>query len=117
MSGRAVALFTGATALIIGVGSWIFCRLYTTPDGRRAVLASAVVALAVQVFGFVILQLAKKSNPIAAWGLGAVLRMAALVVYALLAVRLFGLAQTPALLSLATFFFLSTLVEPLLLNV
>lgn len=114
---KALALFAVATALIVGVAGWVFTLVYPTADGQRAVLASALVALVVQLFGFVVLQLAKKSNPIAAWGLGAVLRLAVLVVYALVAVRTFGLAPTPALLSLATFFFLSTLVEPLLLNV
>jgi hypothetical protein len=43
--------------------------------------------------------------------------MAVLVVYALVIVPALGVLATPALLSLATFFFLSTLVEPLLLNV
>jgi hypothetical protein len=38
-------------------------------------------------------------------------------VYALVVVQALGLSATPALVSLATFFFLSTLVEPLLLNV
>lgn len=114
---KAVALFAAATALIVGVGGWVFTLLYPTADGHRAVLASALVAVVVQLFGFVILLLARKSNAIAAYGLGALLRMAVLAVYALVVVQAFGLASAPALLSLATFFFLSTLVEPLLLNV
>ena len=114
---KAVALFAAVTALIIGVGGWVFTLVFPTTEGHRAVLASAVVALVVQLFGFAILHLAKKSNPIAAWGLGAILRMGVLVVYALVVVKAFALASGPALLSLAVFFFLSTLVEPLLLNV
>jgi uncharacterized membrane protein YhdT len=39
------------------------------------------------------------------------------VIYAFVIVKAYGLAGTPALVSLALFFFLSTLVEPLLLNV
>jgi len=114
---KAVALFAAVTGVIVGVGAWVFTLIYPTVAGRRAVVASAVVALVVQLFGFLIVRLANKSNPIAAWGLGALLRMGVLVVYALVVVHAFGLASTPALLSLATFFFLSTLVEPLLLNV
>lgn len=114
---RAVALFAAATALIVSVGGWVFMHFYPTPEGARAVLTSAAVAVVVQLFGFLILLLARKSNPIAAWGLGALLRMGVLVVYALVVVQVLGLASAPALLSLATFFFLSTLVEPLLLNV
>ncbi len=113
---KAVALFAAATAAIIGVAGWIFTRIYPTADGRRAVVASALVAVVVQLVGFVLVR-AKRSNPIAAWGLGTVLRFAVLAAYALFVVRAFGLPLAPALLSLATFFFLSTLVEPLLLNV
>lgn len=114
---KAVALFAAATGLIVGVGGWVFTLFYPTADGRRAVLASALVAVAVQLFAFLILRLARKSNAIAAWGLGALLRITVLCVYALVVVQVFGLAAAPALLSLATFFFLSSLVEPLLLNV
>jgi hypothetical protein len=49
--------------------------------------------------------------------LGTLVRFVVFVLYALLFVKTFGLALTPALMSLALFLFLSTLVEPLLLNV
>lgn len=114
---KAAALFAAATVVIVGVAGWVFTRVYPTAEGERAVLTSAVVAVVVQLFGFLILLLARKSNPIGAWGLGALLRMGVLAVYALVVVQMLGLAAAPALLSLATFFFLSTLVEPLLLNV
>jgi hypothetical protein len=39
-----------------------------------------------------------------------------LVVYALLAVKVLGVAPVAALVSLATFLFLSTLIEPLFLR-
>ena len=114
---KAVALFAAATALIVGAGGWVFTRVYPTPEGHRAVIVSAAVAVVVQLFGFLVLVMARKSNAFAAYGLGALLRMGVLAVYALVVVQAFGLASAPALLSLATFFFLSTLVEPLLLNV
>jgi hypothetical protein len=43
-------------------------------------------------------------------------RFLTLFIYALLAVKVLGLAPVPALLSLAVFFFLSTLLEPLFLR-
>ncbi|GJG85336.1 hypothetical protein tb265_05170 [Gemmatimonadetes bacterium T265] len=113
---KATTLFAAAMALIVGVGGWIFTRVYPTTEGRRAVLASALVAVVVQFATFAILRL-RKQSPIAAWGAGAALRMGVLCLYALVAIKMFALASAPALLSLATFFFLSTLVEPLLLNV
>jgi hypothetical protein len=114
---KAATLFAAATLLIVGVGTWVFTLLYPSAEGTRAVLASAAVAVGVQLLAFAVLLLARKSNPIAAWGLGAILRMGVLAVYALVVVQALGLASAPALLSLATFLFLSTLVEPLLLNV
>jgi len=114
---KGVALFAAATALIVGVGGWVFTLVYPTTEGQRAVLASALVAIVVQLVGFVILRRAKRSHAIAAWGVGMLLRFGVLSVYALVVTKIFTLASAPALLSLATFFFLSTLVEPLLLNV
>ena len=114
---KALALFALATAVIVAVGTWIFSLVWPTAEAHRAVQASAVVALVVQLFGFGIIRLARKSNPIAAWGLTALLRMAVLLVYAFVVIPALGVLSMPALLSLATFFFLSTLVEPLLLNV
>ena len=114
---RAVALFAGVTLLVVLVGGWLFGLLYAAPEAQRAVWTSAAVAFVVQLFGFAIVRLAARSNPIAGWGLGALLRFAVLGVYGFVVVGALGLASGPALLSLAAFFFVSTLVEPLLLNV
>jgi hypothetical protein len=114
---KAVALFVASTLLIVAVGSWVFTLVYPTAEGTRAVLTSAGTAVVVQLLSFAILLVARRSNPIAAWGLGTLLRMGVLAIYALVVVQALGLASAPALISLATFFFLSSLVEPLLLNV
>ena len=55
-------------------------------------------------------------NPLMGWGLGSLLRLLALVLYALVGVRSSGLAAAPALLSLAGFFFVSMLLESLFLK-
>ncbi len=114
---KAIALFAAATLVVVLGGGWLLGLVYAAPEAQRAIWTSAAVAFVVQLFGFAIVRLAARSNPIAGWGLGALLRFAVLAVYALVVVGALGLASGPALLSLAAFFFVSTLVEPLLLNV
>lgn len=57
-----------------------------------------------------------RRNGLTAWGLGAVLRLVVLVGYAFFADRVLGLPLAPALLSLAAFFFATTMIESLLLQ-
>jgi len=52
---------------------------------------------------------------IGAWGLSALLRFAALAAYAL-SLKALALPAEPALISLVTFFFVTTLAEPWLLR-
>jgi hypothetical protein len=73
------------------------------------------VAFVVQLAVFAAAALFARQNVIAGWGIGILVRLVVLVAYALLVVKTIGLAPTAALISLATFFFLCTLVEPLLL--
>jgi hypothetical protein len=114
---RAVALFAAITAAVVLIGGWIMTRVYPGADARRAILISATVAVLVQLVAFAIARrAAARSNAIVGWGLGSLLRMVVLAVYALVVVRAFDLPAMPALISLAVFFFVSTLVEPLLLN-
>ena len=113
---RAFGLFAGALVVIILGSAWVMSLVWTTPEADHAVTVSAGVALVVQLLGFALLRLTERKHRIAAWGLGALIRFLVLGVYALVVVKAMGLAPAPALLSLAVFFFLSTLVEPLLLN-
>ncbi|MDF1501432.1 hypothetical protein [Roseisolibacter sp. H3M3-2] len=115
---RAMGLFTAITVAVILVGGWVLTLVYPGADARRAVVASAGVAFVVQLVAFAVARRAAvRKNPVAGWGLGALLRMGVFAVYALVVVRALGLASVPAMISLAVFFFVSTLVEPLLLNV
>ena len=113
---KPVALFAAATLLLIALSAWALTFVFESPDAPRAVWTSAVVAFVVQVIGFAIVKLSAKTNVIAGWGLGAILRFAVLGVYALVVVKALGLPSGAALVSLAAFFFLSTLIEPLLLQ-
>lgn len=90
--------------------------VFRGPGGRRAVLVSGGIALVVQAVAFTLARLASPGNVFKAWGAGSVLRFVVLVVYALALLRPLGLAAVPALVSLAALFFVSTVLESLLLT-
>jgi hypothetical protein len=113
---RPVALFAAVTLVLIALSAWAFTLVYESPDAARAVWTSAAVAFSVQVIAFAVVKLSAKTNVIAGWGIGAILRFGVLGVYALVFVKALGLPSGAALVSLAAFFFLSTLIEPLLLK-
>ena len=56
------------------------------------------------------------ANMIAGWGAGMLLRFVTLVLHALVGIKVMGYPPAPALLSLAAFFFVSTLIEPVFLK-
>ena len=56
------------------------------------------------------------TNVMAGWGMGMLIRFIVLAIYALLSARVLGLPVAAALVSLAAFFFVSTLLEPVLLK-
>ena len=53
---------------------------------------------------------------IAGWGLGSLLRMLVLMLYAVVGTKALGLVAGPALMSLVAFLFVTMLVEPLFLK-
>jgi hypothetical protein len=115
--GRGLALYALASLVAIGLSAGVLVAVYSAPAERQAVVVSAVVALVVQVIAFAIARLlAGRGGAIAGWGLGAVICFAALVVYGFVS-RALGLPSNAALVSLATFFFLTELIEPPLLTV
>jgi hypothetical protein len=95
-------------ALVLGVA-------FDGPAEQRAVWTSAAVAYAVQLLAFAIARFLRRDNVMVGWGMGVLVRLITLVVFALVFVNALGLAPTAALISLATCFFLTTLVEPLFL--
>lgn len=101
----ALATWLGGVILFPGIG----------PDGLRAVVTSAGVAFSVQLLTFGLVKFFMPTNFMAGVGIGMLIRFGVLVVHGFLGARLLGLPQTPALVSLAAFFFLTTLIEPLFL--
>ena len=115
--GRAMALYALACVAAIGLAAGVFVAIYAGAGERQAVLVSALVALVVQLIAFTFARLlAAKGNGIAGWGMGAVLCFATLLVVGFVS-RALGLPSNAALVSLATFFFLTELIEPPFLTI
>jgi len=114
---KAFGLFVVATvAVLVGVG-FLLTLGFTGPGDAPAIRLSAIVVAVVQLATFTVARLLAPKNVIAGWGAGALLRVATLVVYALLIVKVLAMPVTAALVSMAVFFFLTTLFEPLLLKI
>ena len=113
---RRWALFAAASLVMIAACAWVLGLIFAGPGEHRAIATSAGVAWVVQLFGFAVARMMAATNVVAGWGLGMLLRFVALVVYALVIVKAFALPASAALLSLVTFFFVSTLIEPPLLK-
>jgi hypothetical protein len=115
--GRGLVLYLLASAAAIVVAALVFVMVYGGAAERRAVLVSAVVALVVQGIACAVARLmAAGGNGIAGWTLGAVICLVVLVAFGFVS-RVLGLPSNAALLSLATFFFLTELIEPPFLNI
>lgn len=114
---RALGLYGLLCVVVIGIACAVFITMYGETADRRAVLVSAVTALVVQSIAFAIARgFAARGEGIAGWTLGAAICLVSLVIYGFVG-RSIGLPSNAALLSLATFFFLTELIEPPLLNV
>lgn len=109
-----VALTLGAI-VIMTIAAFLDQVAFTSPASRRAVQISAEIAYAVQLVGFAILWRLKQWNVMAAWILTTLLRFATLAAYGF-SLKALGLPATPALISLVTFFFVTTLAEPWLIR-
>ena len=117
---RAIAYFAGISAALIVVATIILRTYFRTVEEHEAMLVSAGLAFAVQLGSYALLRPARPGHGfpgelLLRWGLGAVLRLFVLVLFAPVA-RIFNLSLEAALVSLVTFFFLTMMAEPLLLE-
>ncbi len=108
--------FAGVSLVLILGLAWMLTLYWPDPTARQAIWFSAGVALAVQVVGFVFVRVLMPANMLAGWGAGLLLRFLTLVFHALVGTKVMGYPPAPALMSLAAFFFVSTLVEPVFLT-
>jgi hypothetical protein len=117
--GRALGFFAGISAALIIVATIILRTYFTTVDQHNAMLVSAGLAFAVQLGSYALLRPARPGHGapgelLLRWGIGAVLRVFVLVLYAPLA-RIANMSLDAALVSLVTFLFMTMMAEPLLL--
>jgi hypothetical protein len=113
---KATAMFALLSAGMIAASALLLAQLFHAPGDAHAIRVSAAVAWPVQMLTFAVARLAGREQMLVAWGIGALVRFGTLAVYALVMVRALNLQPTAALISLATYFFLTMLVEPLLLT-
>ena len=82
----------------------------------RAIWTSVGVAVVVQVLAVLIGRSFGKDRLMVGWGMGALLRLIAVLVYGFAIIPALGLQMAPALLSLVVILFVTTLFEPFLLT-
>jgi hypothetical protein len=107
------AMATIGVVLVVGA---LLSLAFRGPGDTGAIWLSAGIAVAVQLAAFSLGRLAGANNLMARMGTGALLRLLTVVVYAILAAKVIALPLVAALVSLAAFLFLSTLIEPLLIK-
>ena len=105
-----------ATIGVVAVVGALLSLAFRGPGDLLAISLSALLAIAVQLVAFPLSRAAGPNNIMARMGTGALLRLFTVVIYAILAAKVFELSLIAALVSLAAFFFLSTLIEPLLIK-
>ena len=113
---RSWAAYAVTAVALIAIIGWLLTLAFPGPQDAAAIRLSAIVAIVVQLVAFAVTKAVAHHHLIAGWGAGSLLRLMTLVVYALLAVNVLGVAPVAALVSLAAFLFLSTLVEPFFLR-
>lgn len=113
---HAISRYAVVTIALVAIAAWVLTLALTDAGAASAIGISATVAVVVQIAAFAATRSMAPKNIIAAWGMGALVRMMTLFVYALVAVKVFNLPAVPTLISFAVFLFLSTLLEPLFLR-
>ena len=103
------------TAIVLVLGA-LFSIPFSSTAEAMAIRASGFVAIVVQLGAFLLAKRWAGPGLGSGWLLGIVMRFVTLVVYGAIAVKVLGMPAPAALISLVSFFFVSTLVEPKLLT-
>jgi hypothetical protein len=117
---RAIGFFAGVSAALIITATIVLRMYFRSVEQHNAMLVSAGLAFAVQLGSYALLRPARPGHGapgelMLRWGIGAVIRFFVLVLYAPIA-RIVNLSLEAALVSLVTFFFMTMMAEPLLLE-
>jgi hypothetical protein len=111
---RGFALFAATSAVLIGAAAWVLSLVNAAPAEVHSIRVGAAIAFVVQLFTFAIARLSARTNVIAGWGVGALVRLVTLGVYALVVVPAVGLTPNAPIYMLV-FLFVTMVVEPLFL--
>ncbi|MFH1765193.1 MAG: hypothetical protein ABIF09_13475 [Gemmatimonadota bacterium] len=100
--------------LLVNAGLWP----WLSPSARTGIFVAALVAYPIQMLAFFLLvrYWGEGNRFLLVWVGGTVVRMAVILVAALMLTRVDGLPPAPTLLGLAGFFFGLLLLEPLFLR-
>jgi hypothetical protein len=109
-------MFAAACIGLIALAGAALSFAFPGADNARAIGISAAIALAVQIGAFAILRVMRGPTVMIGWGIGSGVRFLALIIYGFAASTVLGLPLTAALVSLATFLFATSVLEPLLLE-
>lgn len=113
---RSFAAFFAVSMVAVAVIVFVMSAVWSEPVPRTAIEAGAGVALVTQMFSFAVARSSAPANTLVGWGIGMFLRLVVLVGWGFVAPRALGLPLLPAMLSLATCFFVTTVVEPIFLK-
>jgi hypothetical protein len=113
---KATIWFAAALLVIVFVVGRLLAIPFSSNADRRAIETSGVVAIIVQICAFLLARRPTKTGLGTGWVLGIGMRFVVLVAYGVVAVRILGMPAPVALISLVSFFFVSTLIEPKLLT-
>jgi len=105
-----------AAALALSGGLGFALLAYSGFALAPAAHGAALLHGTLPLFTFAIARFAITSNVMVGWGIGVLVRLVTLVVYGFLILKPYGLPPISAMISLVAFFFLSTLIEPVLLK-
>jgi hypothetical protein len=115
VNARGVVRLLAAVA-VISAAVLLVASAVVRPEQRRAVALGVGFAACWQALVFAVTALALPRQRLAAFGLGMLSRFLLVVVAALVLVPLLEVPPAPALLSMVTVLFATTLIEPVLLG-
>ncbi len=105
--------FAAASGALIAIIATLSILAFPGQETQRAIITSAGVAFVTQAISFGIVLLLAPANVFAGWGAGLLVRVITFAIHGFLGVRILGLPADVSLISLAAFFFATTLIEPL----
>lgn len=105
-----------AVVAVVSVTGWLMTLAFDGPRDASAIALSAIVTAVVQCAAFAVTRLLAPKGIVAAWGAGSLLRFLTLIVYTLVVVKVLDVPPIPALIGMAAFFVITTLIEPLFLR-